>query len=251
MLVVSCFFFLLGASIGSFLLCLSHRMPRNKNILTPSYCPKCKHKLPIFTLLPILSYLLLRGKCTICKKNIPLCYPLIEILCGIIFYLVWYKIGIKWELGYFLFSWSIFLLIAIIDWQNKWFYSLLPILVLLSHSLYLFYLPTNLLASFLGMLIGAGFFYFVAFFYQFCCKKQGLGEGDITLLGTLGYFLGWEALLPIVIYSSILGILIGVWLLFKNKKNSPFPFTPALIIGAFFHWYYPQAYYYLSSIQII
>ena len=241
------FSFLLGISIGSFLLCLCHRWPRNLNIWKRSYCPQCKKNLFVWMLIPIISYLLLRAKCHYCKKKISICYPITELLTGIVFLLISQNIWIWWELLFFWTSWSVFLLIALLDWKKKWFYSSLLVVLFGLRCLLFIFQPLEIFDHLLGMFLGAGFFYFIAFFYQFFTHKNGLGEGDIALLGILGFFFGWESLLPTILYSSFLGLLIGSFLLVKNKKNAPFAFTPALISGAFLHWIFPSIYLFLQD----
>ena len=90
--------------------------------------------------------------------------------------------------------------------------------------------------------IGAGFFYFIGFFYQFLFSREGIGNGDISLLGILGYFLGVQSLLPTILYGSLGGLVIGLGFLIKYKKNTPFPFVPTLVLGAFLHWHIPSLY---------
>ena len=96
--------------------------------------------------------------------------------------------------------------------------------------------------AFLGLTIGAGFFYFIGFFYQFLFSREGIGNGDISLLGILGYFLGVQSLLPTILYGSLGGLVIGLGFLIKYKKNTPFPFVPTLVLGAFLHWHIPSLY---------
>ena len=242
MFFVSIFFFVLGVCIGSFLLCLCQRLAHKKNLISTSYCPECKKKLPFWMLLPLFSYIFLKGQCYYCKKKIPLCYPLAELSCGLVFVMIFITIPFSWELFYFLVVWSVFFLIALFDFQYQWFFSSFLVLLFLLRCVFLFWIPVELLESFLGLLIGAGFFYFVAFFYQFFAKKQGLGEGDISLLGILGFFFGYNNLLAIIIYSSFFGIVFGIFLLLKTKKSTPFAFTPALILAAFLHWLFPSIY---------
>ena len=241
------FSFLLGISIGSFLLCLCHRLCHKVNLSQRSYCPKCKKKLLFWMLIPLLSYLVLKAKCHFCKTKIPISYFIVEILTGILFVFTLLKIFIWWELVFFWVSWSIFLLIALFDWKKRWFYSHLLVILFILRCLSFFLKPFTVLEYLLGMFIGAGFFYFVAFFYQFFTNKDGLGEGDIALLGILGFYFGWESLLPIVLYGSFLGLLLGIFLLIKKKKNSPFAFTPSLICGAFLHWIQPSFYDFLQN----
>ena len=241
------FSFLLGISIGSFLLCLCHRLCNGVSVLKRSYCPFCKKKIPFWGLIPVINYFFLRAKCHFCKEKIPISYLIVEVLTGILFVFIALKFFIWWELLFFWISWSIFLLIGIFDWQKRWFYSHLLVILFILRCLLFFLQPTSVIDYLLGMFIGAGFFYFIAFFYQFFANKEGLGEGDIALLGILGFYFGWESLLPTILYGSFLGVFIGIFFSIKKKKNSPFAFTPALIFAAFFHWIQPSVYDFLQN----
>ena len=213
-------FFVLGSISASFLLCVGDRLLQNKTLFSLSQCPKCKIRLPFYTLIPLLSYLFLLGKCHSCKKNIELRYPLSEIIYGVLFVLIWQKLGFVWASPFFLFSWSLLFFIAFLDWKQQWFYSFFLVLVFLVHSLYLFFHPAMFVNAFLGLTIGAGFFYFIGFFYQFLFSREGIGNGDISLLGILGYFLGVQSLLPTILYGSLGGLVIGLGFLIKYKKTS-------------------------------
>ncbi len=234
--------FVLGSISASFLLCIGDRLLQKQSLFTRSQCSNCKTKLPFYTLIPLLSYLFLLGKCHSCKKNIGLRYPLSEIIYGGLFIFIWQKVGFVWDSPFFLVCWSLLFFIAFLDWQVQWFYSFLLVLVFLVHSLYLFFHPELLFNAFLGLTIGAGFFYFIGFFYQFLFSREGIGGGDISLLGILGYFLGVQSLLPTLLYGSLGGLLVGLGFLIKYKKNTPFPFVPTLVLGAFLHWYMPSLY---------
>ena len=165
-----------------------------------------------------------------------------EIIYGFLFVLVWHKLGFVWDSAFFLFCWSLLFFTAFLDWQSQCVYSFFLVLVFLAQSLCLFFDTTMLLDAFLGLTVGAGFLYFINFFYQCLFSKKGIGSGDISLLGILGYFLGVDSLLPTLFYSSLGGLFIGLGFLIKYKKNVPFPFTPALVLGAFIHWYIPSLY---------
>ena len=194
-------FFVLGSISASFLLCVGDRLLQNKTLFSLSQCPKCKTTLPFYTLIPLISYLFLLGKCHSCKKSISIVYPLSEIIYGVLFVLVWQKLGFVWASPLFLFCWSLLFFIAFLDWKLQWFYSFFLVLVFLVHSLYLFFHPAMFFNAFLGLTIGAGFLYFIGFFYQFLFSREGIGNGDISLLGILGYLLGVQSLLPILLYG--------------------------------------------------
>ena len=127
-------FFVLGSISASFLLCVGDRLLQNKTLFSLSQCPKCKTTLPFYTLIPLISYLFLLGKCHSCKKSISIVYPLSEIIYGVLFVLVWQKLGFVWASPLFLFCWSLLFFIAFLDWKLQWFYSFFLVLVFLVHS---------------------------------------------------------------------------------------------------------------------
>ena len=241
---------LLGAIAGSFVLCLGDRLLNKENIFSSSHCPNCKTDIPAYALIPIISYVFLLGKCRFCKKKISFRYPLAEIFFAGLYFLIWQKVGLSLSLPVYLFCWSSFALIAFLDWQRKWFYTKILVLIFVASTSLLFLREIDFMTAFLGLTIGAGSFYFIAFFYYFITSKEGLGEGDISLLGVLGYFLGWQVLLPTVLYGSLGGIILGLLFFLEHGKNTPFPFTPPLILGAFLHWYYPDLYIKITTLWV-
>lgn len=250
-LLIPISFFVLGIIIGSFSLCILDRTLSNNNIFSRSHCDKCKTTIPFYNLIPILSYLFLLGKCHFCKKKISPRYPIVELFFGFLFFLIWHKVGIKLEIIIYLICWSLLFIIVILDWSKQWFFTKLLFFCLVFSSFLLIFKINNLADSLLGLTIGAGSFYFIAFFYKLFTGKDGLGDGDISLLGLLGFFLGWSELLPIVLYSSIGGIILGLIFFAEKGRSKPFPFTPPLVIAAFINWLLPELYFVVIDFLII
>ena len=220
--------FFLGSITASFLLCMGDRILQSKKFFTRSKCPQCNTKLPFYTLIPLLSYLFLLGKCHSCKKNIGLRYPLSEIIYGVFFILVWQKLGFVWASPFFLVCWSLLFFIAFLDWTVQWFYSSFLVLIFLVHSLYLFVYPEMAFYSFLGLTIGAGFLYFISFFYQSLFSRE-IGNGDISLLAKhFGLFFRSTVSTPYTPIWITRRSICSLGFLIKHKKNMPFPFASLL-----------------------
>jgi len=199
-----------------------------------SSCPNCGHKIRAFENVPVISYLLLKGRCSACKTPISMRYPLIEILTGTLIGLT------SWQLGYTtatLFAWIfVFALIALtfIDFDTQ----LLPddiTLPLLWLGL-LFNLNsgfTDLKSAVIGAMAGYLVLWSVFWLFKLIRGKEGMGYGDFKLLAAIGAWFGWQLLPAVILLSSTLGAIIGIALIVitKRGKDVPIPFGPFLAIG--------------------
>lgn len=247
--------FVLGAVIGSFLNVCIHRIPAGTSIVFPgSRCPACETPIRWYQNIPVLSYLVLGGKCAQCKTSISRRYPLVEALTGLVFALVLYRFGfhpatlVYWLLG------ATLIVITFIDLDHQ----------IIPDAISLPGIPVGFACSFLipwiswtdsllGILIGGGSLFLVAAAYELLTKKEGMGGGDIKLLAMLGAFLGWQAVLPIIFFSSFAGSLVGVPLMLIKRSDGKLaiPFGPFLAAGALFHllWGMQLLRWYLSLFQ--
>lgn len=248
---------IVGLMLGSFLNVVIHRLPKmmerewHNNCLelqgvvipeqskytlaTPrSSCPKCGHRISATENIPIISYLMLGGKCKSCKTAIGMRYPLIEALTGLMVGLVAYRYGYTHTT---LFAWAFLLaLIALtfIDFDTQ----LLPddiTLPLLWLGL-LFNLNTgftDLKSALLGAVFGYLILWSVYWLFKLVTGKEGMGYGDFKLLAAIGAWFGWQLLPAVILLSASLGALIGIGLiLFKGKSGSTaIPFGPYLALG--------------------
>jgi leader peptidase (prepilin peptidase)/N-methyltransferase len=230
------FSFILGSIVGSFLNVCIYRLPLKISIITPpSNCPSCGRPIPFYENTPILSYILLKGKCRGCNAPISLQYPLIEFLTGLVALSLTLRFGLNLTtLFYFLFI-SALIVITFIDLK----YQIIPDVISLPGIgigfLSSFFLPQiTFLDSFLGIFIGGGSLLIVSTTYYLLTKREGMGFGDVKLLSMIGAFLGWKGALIGLITGAFIGTLIGVLLMIKEKKDSkyPIPFGPFLSIGA-------------------
>lgn len=246
MVFITGLIFLLGLFIGSFLGVVIDRLPKNKSVIKGrSYCDACKKTLMPQDLIPLLSYLYLKGKCRYCKSNLSLFYPTIELITAIIFSLTFFIITSPLTvfnykfiiyLIYLLITFSTFISIFFIDLKK----GIIPdklLIFITSLTLVWFTLNPVSLAINHTLSAVASFMFFVAISYMFymITKKDGMGGGDIKLSFVLGLFLGFPAVVVSLYLSFLLGAFVSVLLLiFKMKKiGGALPFGPFLIVGLF------------------
>ncbi len=205
------------------------------NLLTPaSHCPQCRHRLSPLENIPILSYLVLRGKCKHCAAAIPLRYPVTEALTALLSVAVAWRFGFTWEcLAALALTWSLIAL-SIIDFDHQ----------LLPDAITLPLLWLGLLLNVQGLFVpledavigaAAGYLSLWIIFqgFRLLTGKEGMGYGDFKLLAALGAWLGWQYLLLIVLLSSVVGAVIGVALIVARGRDRsiPMPFGPYLAIA--------------------
>jgi leader peptidase (prepilin peptidase)/N-methyltransferase len=236
--------FLLGLVVGSFLNVCIHRLPRHLSIVVPrSHCPDCGRVIRWYDNIPLLSYLWLLGRCRSCKKPIPLRYPLVEAVTGVLSVLVYLKFGVGLSyVFYFLLFAAPLVAIAFIDLERKIIpdvLSLTGIAVGTLATIILSGLPFTaaLLKSLWGILAGGGALFFISWFYERLRRQEGIGGGDVKLAAMLGAFFGWKAVFVILLLASLLGSVAGVILMIARRQGAQtaIPFGPFLAAGALLH----------------
>lgn len=234
---------ILGALIGSFLNVVILRLPQDgASVVFPaSHCPKCKHNLSWFENIPVLSYCCLLGRCRSCKEKISIQYPLVEIAMCLSSLALFLHFGATLTFaGYFIFL-AALICIIVIDLHHQIIPDVisLPGIVL---GLIFSFVNTEVSSfdSLIGVVAGGGFLYLVAWGYYLVRKQDGMGGGDIKLLGMLGAWLGWQSLLFIIFASSLFGAIIGISILkIQGKENGTrIPFGPFLSLAgiAYLFW---------------
>ncbi len=225
-----------GAAVGSFLNVLIFRIPEGQSIVLPSsHCPKCGHAVRIYDNIPIISYLILRGKCRDCHEKISLQYPIVEAITAIMSLLLFLKFGLSFKyLFSFIFTCAL-IVITFIDLRHQ----IIPDVISLPgipvfFFLAVFFMNLTVWESLLGILIGGGCLFAIAFLYEIITKREGMGGGDIKLLAMLGAFLGWKSLFFILFVSSLLGAVVGVSAMIIKGQDMKYavPFGPFLSIAA-------------------
>ncbi len=245
MLYTLIFFF--GLIIGSFLNVCIYRIPEGLSVVRPSSrCTACGTPIKCYDNIPILSYIILMGRCRSCGTKLSLKYPLIEFINAVLYVVVFYRVG--YDAPLVLMSYLVFVsslvVIFLIDLEHQIIPNSItlpgiPIAVVLGSTILpdpIF--PGNLLGfreSIIGCLAGGGSFYLIAVLGKAVFKKDAMGGGDIKMMAMAGGLLGWKGILLTAFLASLLGSIIGISLiLIKGKEwGSRIPFGPYLALGAF------------------
>jgi len=242
--------FVFGLVFGSFANVVIYRLPKGKSIVKPgSRCPACNKDILWHDNIPLVSYLLLRGKCRFCKKHISARYFLVELISGVLFYLIYRYFGMNIRFFvYTLFAFSM-LIMGFIDIDTYLISDVivLPGLVLglafsaaFPHIHYDLTRAESVLYSITGILLGGGLLLFLGMVGKLLFRKEAMGGGDVKLLAMVGAFLGWKSVFMTIFFSSLLGSLISVTLILLKKKTMEdyVPFGPYLGLGAVISMFY-------------
>jgi leader peptidase (prepilin peptidase)/N-methyltransferase len=222
--------------IGSFLNVCIYRLPESRSIVSPpSSCPSCGKGIAFYDNIPVLSFIILRGKCRSCGAKISWRYPLVELMSGVLAALLIYKFGATVEFFFsYLFCASL-IVVTFVDLKH-WIIldeiSLPGIVIFFVYSFFNPRLPWK--ASLLGIVLGGGFLALIAVIYYLLTKTEGMGMGDVKLLAMIGAFLGVEGVIFTLVVGSIVGSLVGLVMMLVSKGDTkmPVPFGPFLSLGA-------------------
>lgn len=246
--------FILGAIIGSFLNVCIYRIPRGLSIISPSSrCTSCGTPIKIYDNIPILSYILLMGRCRSCKAKLAIQYPLVEFLNASLYVVIYNKFGSDspWILLiYFVFV-SALIVIFFVDLEhqiipNSITFPGIPLAVIFGSTI----LPDpfsriDLLgfkASIIGFLAGGISFYLIGVLGRAILKKDAMGGGDVKMMAMIGGLLGWKGIILTTFLGSLLGSIVGVSLiLLKGREwGARIPFGPYLALGALVSLFWGQ-----------
>ncbi len=233
------FIFLFGAIVGSFLNCVIYRLEIGKSFIGGrSFCPKCKKEIKARDLIPIVSFVLLRGKCRYCQSRISLQYPLVELLTAILFVIVFLSISNLSSLVFLLPIFALMILIFVYDLKHY----LIPdnailLVILLTLIWHIIVMPIEQIIPFVFSAIGASLFFAIIYFVS---KGEWIGFGDVKLALFMGLFLGFPNIFVALFLSFVIGSVVGVLaiLLKKKKLKSELPFAPFLISGTILAFFY-------------
>lgn len=235
----------LGVSIGSFLNVLIYRLPRKKNlVLSRSACPNCKEQISFFDNIPLLSYILLRGRCRRCRATISPRYPTVEFLNGLFYVLFLYFDGLTMTMAGHCFLASSLLAIFFIDLE---FYIIPDVIsitgIMVGLALSLSPGSIGIVDSLIGAAVGGGALIAVAYLGEWLFKKEAMGGGDIKMAAMMGAFVGWQKVILIFMGGSLIGLVVSlIWMGFSRKiRNSRMiPFGPFLAVAALITLVYGQ-----------
>ena len=229
--------FIYGLIIGSFLNVCIYRIPRGESIAWPgSHCPACSHDLKWYDNIPLFSYLMLRGKCRYCKTTISPQYPLVESLNAFAYIIIYLKFGFEVDFIFYSLMSSVLVAIIFIDLKEMIIPDSLVLSVLVMSIIhkavnyFLYGISPELIWSILGLLLAGGLFLAIVI-----VSGGGMGGGDVTLIGALGFVLGVKFIVLNIFLSFMLGAIISIFLLaakIKTRKD-PIPFGPFIVLGFF------------------
>ncbi len=239
-------FFIFGTIIGSFLNVVIYRLPREKSVISPpSSCPECGKKIRWYENIPIISYILLRGKCSNCGTRISLRYPFVELLTGVFSSLTYVKWGLSLDTFFCFIFLSLIIAVIFIDIDFKIIPDEINLFGFISGVIYSFFRADfSILDSLIGAFVGAGFLFLIAYFYLKVKKIEGLGFGDVKLLAFVGTYLGWFGSLFTIFFGSLLGAIVGIgYSLFSKGKYEgklEIPFGPFLGVAAVIYLFFGE-----------
>lgn len=226
---------LLGLIVGSFLNVCIYRLPRRESVNWPgSHCTVCNRPLSWYENVPIISWLVLRGRCRTCGERISVVYPLVELITGVLF-----------VAGYAIYGWTPMLAVRLafacamvvlfaIDLRHHLLPNVITVPGIVIGFLLSLFLPPGWKASLIGLIAGGGVLFAIAEGYYRLRGVEGLGMGDVKMLSMIGAFLGWKLMLVTLILGSFAGSLIGVGViaLGRGGMKAALPFGTFLAVGA-------------------
>jgi leader peptidase (prepilin peptidase)/N-methyltransferase len=226
---------LFGLVIGSFVNVLVHRLPRGESTVSPpSHCPSCGAQIRALDNIPVVSWLLLRGRCRDCRAPIAVRYPMLELANGILWTLVYLRSRDGAELFGGLFFASACLALAAIDAE----FQILPDKITLSGiavGILIAFLPgaRSPVSALVGAAVGGGGLYLIAFLYEKIAGQEGMGLGDVKMLAMIGAFLGARGVVVSVLLASLAGSIVGVGaiVLGRGDRKMRLPFGVFLAAG--------------------
>ncbi len=244
-------FFVLGAMMGSFYNVCIYRIPRKMFFAsTRSQCPHCKAAIPFWHNIPILSWLLLRGRARCCGNRISIQYVLVELMTAILFVVIYWHFpfvmrpdgGLVFDspevmrcLHALAFT-SLLLICSVIDLEHQIIPDVLSIPMILLSPLVVYLHPElDWKSSLIGVIVGGGSLYTVAWLYYVIRRNYGLGMGDVKLLAAIGGWLGYQSILTTIFWGSILGSIAGIGVIIITRKfdmKTKLPFGPFLSFAA-------------------
>ena len=227
-------FFILGSVLGSFFHVFATRLAEEQSIIyPPSHCPKCKHRLKWYELIPVISYIIQKGKCKECKADIPMSYVLIEVVTGILFSVCYNEFGFSKELIISL----IFVSTMVINIVSDIEYMIildesLVVSTLLIIITYIFTIGLDNTASHIyDALIAFFIMYGIKIVGDKMFKKESLGGGDIKLMFLFGLVIGWDMSICTIFLATFIAFAIALYIMF-SKKDNMIPFGPFLCMAA-------------------
>ncbi|NFH68171.1 prepilin peptidase [Clostridium botulinum] len=224
---------IIGLVIGSFLNVCIYRIPLEQSIsYPPSHCGTCNHRLKPIDLVPVISYLFLKGRCKYCKEKISITYPLIEILNAVLYLIIFYNYGLTFDFVKYSLLSSLLIVIGIIDYKTQDIYTVTIIFGVISSVIFMaidFFVNKNSISTYvLGGLIG----FLALAIIVIITKGMGIGDAEITLV--CGLFLGIKGVIVTLFLGIIIGGIVAIIILALKLKDAKdaMAFGPYLSVAA-------------------
>ena len=234
--LIDIYIFFIGLSIGSFLNVCIYRIPKKESIVwKPSYCPQCNHRIYYRYNIPVISYLMLKGKCEFCKAKIALQYPLVELITAFLFMFLYWRFGLSQIFFKYTILVSILITVSFIDIKYKIIPNSIIIFGLVTGlAINLFFYRLSINDYLIGGLLGEILLWLSSLLGYLLFRKQGMGGGDIKLAVVIGLFIGWKGIVLAFYLAVVLGAFFGLLgiLSGKLKRFNKIAFGPYLAIGA-------------------
>ncbi len=229
--------FAFGLAAGSFLNVVIYRLPRKKSIIRPrSFCPKCSKPIPFYLNIPVVSYLMLLGRCKYCKTPISPRYAAVELLAGLVVVGYFAYFGFNLQAVAAVVLTLVLIPVFFIDFEHRIIPDTISIPgIVIGFGLSFVTAEPGWIDSLLGILLGGGGLLLLGLFGDYVFKKESLGGGDIKLAAMLGAFLGWQKVLFVFIASAALGIIGAVIMMAISRharESHQIPFGPFLAAAA-------------------
>ena len=225
----------LGLAVGSFLNVCIHRLPRGGSVASPpSRCPGCEYRLRWYDNMPVVSYILLRGRCRQCRARISIRYPIVELITMAVFLL--HVVVFGWSMLMVVrlaFACALIVLFAI-DLEHHLLLDVITLPGIAVGLLASVFLPPGLRDALLGTLLGGGVLWAIGETYYWYAGQEGMGGGDVKMLAMIGAFLGWPLVLVTLVISSVAGSVVGLVVIATRRGDMKLalPFGTFLATGA-------------------
>jgi leader peptidase (prepilin peptidase) / N-methyltransferase len=226
---------LFGAVIGSFLNVCIYRLPRGRSIVWPaSACPSCARQLAWYENVPVVSWLVLSGRCRTCRASISSAYPIVEALTGAMFAAAWWYFGPGWLLTSRLILGCALIVLFAIDLEHQLLPNVITVPGIVAGFALSFLTGLGWSSSLIGIVLGGGILLAIAEAYYRVRHEEGLGMGDVKMLAMIGAFLGWPATLMTLMMGSVAGSIVGMLIIALRRGDMKYalPFGTFLAMGA-------------------
>jgi leader peptidase (prepilin peptidase)/N-methyltransferase len=228
--------FIFGVAVGSFLNVLIYRIPIDESVVFPSsHCPKCGENLKWYHNIPILSWILLGGKCAFCREKISLQYPMVELINGMLWVVLYLQLGAVWYLPFVMASFSSLLALSFIDFEHYAVPDSINLFALFMALINPDVLNLNMSNPLINALIASFGLWFVGFSVSKMAKKEAMGGADVIVAGTMAALLGLNGFFVAIFISALLAIIPSLF-----AKDTMVPFVPFLFMGTIIVYLYNE-----------